>query len=119
MGGKVGIGGIKVVLVGYLALRLSRIQMCIKTVNRGDESSLMTIRAWKLQCILIVSCFHKYSYSRAYICAVFYFEIYEYLAPQILQTYSQGLWPTVDKMVLIFGVLAEMHANMCIVHVIV
>ena len=46
MGGKVGIGGIKVVLVGYLALRLSRIQMCIKTVNRGDdESSPMAIRA--------------------------------------------------------------------------
>ena len=55
MGGKVGIGGIKVVLVGYLALRLSRIQMCIKTVNRGDESSLMTIRAWKLQCTYIDS----------------------------------------------------------------
>ena len=39
MGGKVGIGGIKVVLVGYLGY------LCIKTVNRGDESSLMTIRA--------------------------------------------------------------------------
>ena len=73
MGGKVGIGGIKVVLVGYLALRLSRIQMCIKTVNRGDESSLMTIRARKLQCILIVELFSQiFFFPCLYLCSVLF-----------------------------------------------